>query len=101
MGRLLLKQYKMVTLLPSVFCTHMHRLALPLTLFHSPAIAVQEARQMGNLQEAKTKLEKQCEELTWRLQLEKRMRVRSLSMLCLLQHVLPASLQHWLLLTAE
>lgn len=30
---------------------------------------------MGNLQEAKTKLEKQCEDLTWRLQLEKRMRV--------------------------
>eukprot|EP00897_Mesotaenium_endlicherianum_P005251 jgi/Mesen1/4754/ME000242S03925 len=33
-----------------------------------------EARQTGALQAAKTKLEKQCEELTWRLQLEKRMR---------------------------
>lgn len=33
-----------------------------------------EARQTGALQEAKSKLEKQCEELTWRLQLEKRMR---------------------------
>ncbi|CAI5963169.1 unnamed protein product, partial [Closterium sp. NIES-64] len=34
-----------------------------------------EARQAGALREAKTKLEKQLEELTWRLQLEKRMRV--------------------------
>lgn len=32
------------------------------------------ARETGALQEAKTKLEKQVEELTWRLQLEKRMR---------------------------
>ncbi|KAJ7535365.1 hypothetical protein O6H91_12G030000 [Diphasiastrum complanatum] len=32
------------------------------------------AKETGALQEAKTKLEKQCEELTWRLQLEKRMR---------------------------
>ncbi|CAI5475228.1 unnamed protein product [Closterium sp. Yama58-4] len=34
-----------------------------------------EARQAGALREAKSKLEKQLEELTWRLQLEKRMRV--------------------------
>ncbi|CAI5986882.1 unnamed protein product [Closterium sp. NIES-65] len=34
-----------------------------------------EARQAGALREAKTKLEKQLEELTWRLQLEKRMRL--------------------------
>lgn len=34
-----------------------------------------DSRQTGALQEAKTKLEKQCEELTWRLQLEKRMRL--------------------------
>ncbi|CAI5465851.1 unnamed protein product [Closterium sp. Yama58-4] len=34
-----------------------------------------DAKQTGALQEAKTKLEKQCEELTWRLQLEKRMRL--------------------------
>jgi myosin-5 len=33
------------------------------------------ARETGALQEAKNKLEKQVEELTWRLQLEKRMRV--------------------------
>ncbi|CAM6054233.1 unnamed protein product [Sphagnum tenellum] len=33
------------------------------------------SKETGALQEAKTKLEKQCEELTWRLQLEKRMRV--------------------------
>ncbi|XP_024385122.1 myosin-9 isoform X2 [Physcomitrium patens] len=32
------------------------------------------AKETGALQEAKTKLEKRCEELTWRLQLEKRMR---------------------------
>lgn len=44
---------------------------------------VQAARETGALQEAKTKLEKRCEELTWRLQLEKRMRV------CLLS-------RHWL-----
>lgn len=35
----------------------------------------QAAKQTGALQEAKNKLEKQVEELTWRLQLEKRMRV--------------------------
>lgn len=39
------------------------------------SLRLQEARQTGALQAAKTKLEKQCEELTWRLQLEKRMRV--------------------------
>ncbi|KAG9136116.1 hypothetical protein Leryth_003734 [Lithospermum erythrorhizon] len=33
-----------------------------------------EAKETGALQEAKSKLEKQVEELTWRLQLEKRMR---------------------------
>ncbi|EFJ10011.1 hypothetical protein SELMODRAFT_184226 [Selaginella moellendorffii] len=33
------------------------------------------ARETGALQAAKTKLEKRCEDLTWRLQLEKRMRV--------------------------
>lgn len=33
------------------------------------------AKETGALQEAKTKLEKRCEELTWRLQLEKRIRV--------------------------
>ncbi|KHG09984.1 Unconventional myosin-Vb [Gossypium arboreum] len=33
------------------------------------------ARETGALQEAKTKLEKEVEELTWRLQLEKRTRV--------------------------
>ncbi|XP_024543080.1 myosin-11 [Selaginella moellendorffii] len=35
------------------------------------------AKETGALQEAKTKLEKRCEELTWRLQLEKRLRVDS------------------------
>ncbi|KAL0737075.1 hypothetical protein Bca4012_013285 [Brassica carinata] len=38
------------------------------------AIIIQAARETGALQEAKNKLEKQVEELTWRLQLEKRMR---------------------------
>lgn len=33
------------------------------------------AKETGALQAAKSKLEKQVEELTWRLQLEKRMRV--------------------------
>lgn len=36
------------------------------------------ARETGALQAAKNKLEKQVEELTWRLQLEKRIRVRVL-----------------------
>lgn len=36
----------------------------------------QAARETGALQAAKNKLEKQVEELTWRLQLEKRMRVK-------------------------
>lgn len=35
----------------------------------------QAARETGALKEAKDKLEKQVEEITWRLQLEKRLRV--------------------------
>lgn len=35
----------------------------------------QASRETGALKEAKDKLEKQVEELTWRLQLEKRLRV--------------------------
>ncbi|KAF3658932.1 Myosin-12 [Capsicum annuum] len=38
------------------------------------AIRIQAARDTGALKEAKDKLEKQLEELTWRLQLEKRLR---------------------------
>lgn len=38
-------------------------------------VNIQAARETGALQAAKNKLEKQVEELTWRLQLEKRMRV--------------------------
>ncbi|CAI0627898.1 unnamed protein product [Linum tenue] len=38
------------------------------------AIIIQAARETGALQEAKDKLEKRVEELTWRLQLEKKMR---------------------------
>lgn len=38
----------------------------------------QEAKQTGALQAAKGKLEKQLEEATWRLDLEKRMRVSPL-----------------------
>jgi hypothetical protein len=37
--------------------------------------SVQEARETGALKEAKDKLEKKVEELTWRVQLEKRLRV--------------------------
>lgn len=36
---------------------------------------LQAARETGALKEAKDKLEKRAEELTWRLQLEKRLRV--------------------------
>ena len=36
---------------------------------------MQAARETGALKEAKDKLEKNVEELTWRLQLEKRLRV--------------------------
>lgn len=38
-------------------------------------VCPQAAKETGALQAAKNKLEKQVEELTWRLQLEKRMRV--------------------------
>lgn len=41
-----------------------------------PSYFLQAARETGALQAAKSKLEKQVEELTWRLKLEKRMRVR-------------------------
>lgn len=37
--------------------------------------SLQAARETGALKEAKDKLEKRVEELTWRLQLEKRLRV--------------------------
>jgi myosin-5 len=37
-------------------------------------LSLQEARETGALKEAKDKLEKKVEELTWRVQLEKRMR---------------------------
>ena len=40
---------------------------------------IQAARETGALQEAKDKLEKRVEELTWRLQLEKRLRVMFIS----------------------
>lgn len=39
----------------------------------------QAAKETGALQAAKSMLEKQVEELTWRLQLEKRMRVYSIN----------------------
>jgi hypothetical protein len=38
-------------------------------------ISFQAAKETGALKEAKDKLEKRVEELTWRLQLEKRLRV--------------------------
>lgn len=41
--------------------------------------SIQAARDTGALKEAKDKLEKRVEELTWRLQIEKRLRVTSLS----------------------
>ena len=44
-------------------------------MFH----CIQAARDTGALKEAKDKLEKRVEELTWRLQIEKRLRVSSLS----------------------
>ena len=46
-------------------------LATPITYF-------QAAKETGALQAAKSKLEKEVEELTWRLQLEKRIRVSSI-----------------------
>lgn len=39
---------------------------------------MQAARDTGALKEAKDKLEKRVEELTWRLDIEKHMRVRTL-----------------------
>lgn len=42
---------------------------------HLKPYLVQAARETGALKEAKDKLEKHVEELTWRLQLEKRLRV--------------------------
>ncbi len=41
-------------------------------------LTFQAARETGALKEAKDKLEKRVEELTWRLQFEKRLRVLSL-----------------------
>ena len=46
---------------------------------------IQAARETGALKEAKDKLEKRVEELTWRLQIEKRLRVTSLSYIFIYQ----------------
>ena len=46
---------------------------------------LQAARETGALKEAKDKLEKRVEELTWRLGLEKRLRVISLLIMTLLE----------------
>lgn len=56
--------------------------ALHFALFANVVIfiySIQAARDTGALKEAKDKLEKRVEELTWRLQIEKRLRVTSLS----------------------
>ena len=50
----------------------------PVLCFHSGQLKnnfFQAARETGALKEAKDKLEKKVEELTWRIQLEKRLRV--------------------------
>lgn len=44
-------------------------------LYNFISLVLQAAKETGALQAAKSMLEKQVEELTWRLQLEKRMRV--------------------------
>jgi hypothetical protein len=50
-------------------------LAFPHLFTVSLFITMQEANEAGALRLAKTKLEKQLEDLTWRLHLEKRLRV--------------------------
>lgn len=44
-------------------------------LYNTLFTPLQASRETGALKEAKDKLEKQLEDLTWRLQLEKRLRV--------------------------
>lgn len=63
----------------SIFCTCPF---FPFVIFTLSSIFcnfLQAARETGALKEAKDKLEKHVEELTWRLQLEKRLRVNSMS----------------------
>ncbi|KAK3025526.1 hypothetical protein RJ639_041518, partial [Escallonia herrerae] len=55
----------------SKFLIYLHLPNLKMTL---NSTTLQAARETGALKEAKDKLEKQLEELTWRLQLEKRLR---------------------------
>lgn len=45
------------------------------SIYQLQLLYIQAAKETGALQAAKNKLEKHVEELTWRLQLEKRMRV--------------------------
>lgn len=45
-------------------------------------VQVQAARDTGALKEAKDKLEKRVEELTWRLDFEKHLRVCTFNLLC-------------------
>lgn len=65
-----------------------------LILVHEPTFfywQLQAARETGALQAAKNKLEKQVEELTWRLQLEKRMRVSFSPLYCSFSILSPLS----------
>lgn len=54
-------------------------LFMNLIMFFVVSKLIKAARETGALKEAKDKLEKNVEELTWRLQLEKRLRVIFLS----------------------
>ena len=64
---------------PSTFYTMAQNI---ISVYHDN---LQAARETGALKEAKDKLEKRVEELTWRLGLEKRLRVISLLITILLE----------------
>lgn len=64
----------------SVPCAYFSGIWLCVNISFVLPVCLQAAKETGALQAAKSKLEKEVEELTWRLQLEKRMRVEFLSL---------------------
>ena len=65
--------FSLLLLIEICHCTQFSALVLKSCRCTFPIF--QEARETGALKEAKDKLEKKVEELTWRLQFEKRLRV--------------------------
>ena len=75
----------------SAICGFLSKLRANYNLFKY----IQAARETGALKAAKDKLEKRVEELTWRLQLEKRLRVAQLYSYFQIFHLFKSNMISW------